>query len=373
MQKYKSKKEDEYYYIFSKQNIKRFEIIKGFAEHENIKIRLITDNSSKLRFYYFLSLDKFESIHHMKFQENILDNSLRKKDTKEISDLNYFEKFFQRKINKNFQSKKAIIYLDDFLNFYKSSKLNESKNDFNSYQNYRKDCYNKFFLKYCNEVNADLYFSFLFYKKYIKERYLLSKGDLLNTNKLFHDQLYSLLNALKYNDIDSIIFADSKKYENYYEAEVIKYMLKKNEINCKFIDMDYTYIFNEDKDIEKNKEFHFMNFFRYLIFKNKKYSNIRYHLKKFYKENINDYHKNRELLNIESNEKDNDKRNEKISDFNPYIFNNNIYSKYIKDLCGKNLYTETNSKMKFHFENYYDKFYKYNSLILLFGLVINLF
>ena len=62
----------------------------------------------------------------MKFQENYLDN-FRLKDTKELSELNYFDKFFQRKINKNFSSKKAIIYLDDFLNNYEFLKAKDSK------------------------------------------------------------------------------------------------------------------------------------------------------------------------------------------------------------------------------------------------------
>lgn len=275
------------YIVITKENLSRLELLQGFAENESLNIRLLINNINKSRNFSFnsLTMDKFESIQPFYFEQNTFHDDKIKDLNQMLQDIKYYEKFFEPKKG-FFNCNKAIIFLDDFL--YQEEKLRyKSFSESKKLPNINQGGLMSSLVSLINKLNFIFYSDIQFFKNIIK---YINNREYFRTSK-FYFQLYQLLKAIKIANIQTLIFADAKKYENTFEGLLIRTLLTNYGIKYNFTDFDY--ILNENN-------FHFVYPLKFLIFKNKKHIYIKYHLKQIYDKNFNtNFINNEKLLNAE--------------------------------------------------------------------------
>jgi len=327
------------YLIFMKTNIFRLDLIQGLIENDNVKIRLLVDDLDKTLNSNFSIFDNFESLRKFDFQLSDFNKEYLNFKLCSLYNLIYYEKFLQR--NKDFNGKKAIIFLEDFL-------IKKENINYNTLENAKKlpvldqGGISRNILQFLNKFNFILYSDFLYFKSWFNYYLDTEKTE---DNLKFHLQLYYLLRALKLANVESMIIADGKKYENTFEGLLIKALLSSYGIRYKFVNFKY---YGNDKN------YCFIFPLKFLVYKNKKFIYMKYTLKQIYEKNINDYYINYQLLQeaFKSATIDNNLSLNKFKDFEMFSEEECFEeSKEIKDVSKNSIYhiSQFLIKLKFDF------------------------
>ncbi len=283
---YIKKQENSNHYIFIvKSHLSRFDLIQGFLDNDYFKIRLITDNSEKAKTSMYSTLEKFESIRQFEFEINSSDPDYIKHKQKRLYSIEYYEKLFATQKKKDFEGKKAVIFLDDFLKKDKDIKNTISKdlsNYFTKSINYQNRTLNNI-IQIANSINYVIYSDAIYLKKKFNQ-YAFTDPD---KNLKYYLQLFYLVKMFKNANFETVIFADSNQFKNTQEGLILRFLMSTYGIKYNFIHFKY---------FIRKKNLNFILPLKLLVYRNKKFFYMKYTLKQIYEKNINDYFINFKIL-----------------------------------------------------------------------------